>query len=275
MRKTAVCRSTVPDGLSTRSAVWFYGFKAKGRVGLELKVNHVVMRWLAIDRLDDVHEAQLARLLSDTERAKAARFHREADRQTYVAAHALLRAMLAHVTGRDPFGWQFTHGPNGKPAPICPPGIPFVGINLSHTHGMVAVAMTLDREIGVDVEWIRRAAPLEIMDRFFAPSERATVMAAPPQVRSDLFYDIWTMKEAYMKATGQGLSLDPGSFAVELDPAGLQLLPPDQTVAMTWFFHRFSIEPDHVGAIALHCVEPPTVDASSARLPWLVDFAGT
>ncbi len=242
---------------------------------MELKANHVVLRWLAIDRLDVVHEAQLARLLSDTERAKAARFHRASDRRTYVAAHALLRAMLAHVTGRDPLGWHFTHGPNGKPAPVCPPGIPFVGINLSHTHGLAAVAMTLDRDIGVDVEWIGRVAPLDIMDRFFAPPERAMVIAAPPQMRSGLFYDIWTMKEAYMKATGQGLSLDPGSFAVELNPAGLHLSPPGQTVAMTWFFHRFSVQPDHVGAIALHGVEPASVDAGAAKLPWLVEFVAT
>lgn len=214
-------------------------------------------------------------LLSETEQAKAARFHHASHRRTYVAAHALLRAMLTHVTGWDPYDLQFTHGPNGKPAPVCPTGKLRVCINLSHTHDLAAVAMTLDREIGVDVEWIGRAAPLEVMDRIFAAQERAEVSATSPQLRSRRFYDFWTMKEAYMKATGQGFSLDPVSFAVGLTPARLQLPPSGQTIPTSYFFHRFSVSPGHVGAIALQGAEPVTVDVGAARLPWLGEFVAT
>jgi 4'-phosphopantetheinyl transferase len=247
----------------------------KGRADFELKTNHVVLRWLAIGGLDDMQQTQLAGLLSETEQAKAARFHDASHRRTYVAAHALLRGMLAHVTGRDPRELQFTHGPNGKPEPVCPPGIARVCINLSHTHDLAAVAMTLDREVGVDIEWIARAAPFEVMERFFAPSERADVIAAPPSLRSMRFYDFWTMKEAYMKATGQGFSLDPVSFAVALTPACLQRQPSGQTIPTPYFFQRFSVSPGHVGAIALEGAEPVTVDAGAARLPWLGEFVAT
>src|SRR5437773_10842015 len=95
-------------------------------------------------------------LLDDAERAAAARFYHDIDRQQYIAAHALLRTMLFRCTGLSPSAWRFVTGAKGKPA--VHPDIPHprLQFNLSHTRGAVACAVTLDHPIGIDVENIKR-----------------------------------------------------------------------------------------------------------------------
>jgi 4'-phosphopantetheinyl transferase len=159
----------------------------------------------------------LAALLDDAERARAARFAFDEDRQSYIAAHALLRLELSRCANRTPQDWRFGATALGKPFLLDP--LRDLRFSISHTRGMVAVAVAQGVEIGVDVESVdRRAESMKLAERFFAPDEVAQLAAVEGSARRDLFFAIWTLKEAVVKATGQGLSRALDSFSVTTAP---------------------------------------------------------
>ncbi|QGM96622.1 4'-phosphopantetheinyl transferase family protein [Methylocystis parvus] len=165
----------------------------------------------------------LAALLDDEERARAARFAFEEDRRSYVAAHGLLRLELSRRAARPPQDWRFAATKLGKPYLLdCARDLRF---SLSHTRGMVAVAVADGAEIGVDVEPSdRRAESMKLAQRFFAPEEVALLAAVEGAARRDMFFAIWTLKEAVVKTTGQGLARALDSFAIALDPPRVTML---------------------------------------------------
>ena len=139
-------------------------------------------------------------------------------RAAYVAAHALERALLAVRTGRAARDWKFGAGQYGKPRPIARPGEPDIRLNLSHTRGLAAVALCTGREIGVDAERMGQATPFEVARQVFVPAERDLLDAHRPDERPEAFYRLWTLKEAYLKATGYGLARALVSCVFALDP---------------------------------------------------------
>jgi 4'-phosphopantetheinyl transferase len=171
-----------------------------------------------------------ASTLDEEERARAARFLFEEDCAAYVAAHGLLRRALTEAFGRPPAAWRFCAGAHGKPALVdAPPGAAF---NLSHCRSMVVVAVGAGGardvepgvELGVDVEARTRAERLDIRvaRRFFAGDEVARLEALPDAAaRNDYFLQLWTLKEAVIKATGLGLTQPLDAFSVAPDPARL------------------------------------------------------
>jgi 4'-phosphopantetheinyl transferase len=107
----------------------------------------------------------------------------------------------------------------GKPALALPPGGSSLRYNLSHSEGLALVALMLDREVGVDVEYVRPLSDMErIVGRYFAPGERTTWHALPEHERLAAFFRCWTRKEAYLKAQGIGLSAALDQFEVSLAP---------------------------------------------------------
>ena len=104
-----------------------------------------------------------------------------------------------------------------------------------------------NREIGIDVEYIR--AELDIVGisrRFFSPHETHLIESAPEDKRQRLFYEIWVRKEAYIKALGKGLSIPLSRFTVPLGSCTSVTLYPDGT---PWLFHGISIDPDYASAL--------------------------
>ena len=94
---------------------------------------------------------------------------------------------------------------------------PPIRFNLSHTKGLIACAVALDRDIGVDTEDMRRrAVSLGIADRFFSETEARDLQQLSEEKRRDRFYDYWTLKESYIKARGKGLSISLGQFTFHL-----------------------------------------------------------
>lgn len=177
----------------------------------------VAVRALDISGVAPEQWPALAVLLDDAERARAARFAFEEDRHSYIAAHALLRAELSRRASPAPQEWRFAATALGKPFLLDPPRD--LRFSLTHTRGMVAVAVTEGLEIGVDVESEdRRAESMKLAERFFAPQEVALLRAVEGDARREMFFAIWTLKEAVVKATGQGLSRALDSFAVSPDP---------------------------------------------------------
>jgi len=173
-------------------------------------------------RTDTVTDpALLARyraLLSDDELARGRQFAFERDRHRWLLTRALARTVLAGYAGCEPGSLEFARDALGKPALAWPAGLP-LDFNLSHTAGLVACAVTAGEAVGIDVEDAERpVAHLLLARRFFAPSEVEIIERAPPERQREVFYEIWTLKEAYLKARGLGLSISLASFAVT--PAG-------------------------------------------------------
>src|SRR5919199_1621700 len=113
----------------------------------------------------------------------------------------------------------FTYGRHGKPALATGTGGVPLRFNVSHSHGLALYAITRDREVGVDVERIRpEVAQEKIAERFFSPREVTVLRALPTPLQATAFFACWTRKEAYIKATGDGLSLSLKQFDVSLAP---------------------------------------------------------
>lgn len=178
----------------------------------------VAVRALDVSGVAPEEWLALAAFLDEKERARAARFYFEDDRRSYVAAHALLRAALSKRADRPPQDWRFAAAARGKPYLLDPPCD--LRFSLTHTRGMAAVAIAEGVEVGVDVESAdRRADSMKLAERFFAPEEVALLRTLDGAARREAFFAIWTLKEAVVKATGQGLARALDSFVVALDPA--------------------------------------------------------
>jgi 4'-phosphopantetheinyl transferase len=165
----------------------------------------------------------LARL-GEVERARCAALLFEEDRVSFTFAHALLRTALSHHAGADPGEWRFRATASGRPEIDAPASHRHWRFSLSHARGLVACAVTRERDVGVDAERIgprpRRAA---LAERCLSPVEKRALAALPPAEAEALFIACWTLKEAYAKARGLGLRLplDAASFAFTpgVDPA--------------------------------------------------------
>lgn len=158
-------------------------------------------------------------VLSDDERDRHGRFVFARDRRDYAIAHALLRRLISARLGGQPRDWTFDIGPGGKPG--LAPGHLTAGplfFNISHTRGLVACALTRDAEVGIDVEQLdRQGERLGLARRFFSTLEVAALEGREDAELEAHFIEIWTLKEAYVKAIGQGLAapLDAFSFLFE------------------------------------------------------------
>lgn len=223
----------------------------------------VDIRWLEVVPIAAADWPRLETLLDAEERARAARFRFEHDRQSYIAAHALLRAMLSERLPVAPADWRFTVNPQGKPEVVTAPGEPRLRVNLSHTRGLVAAALTVDHDVGIDVEWrARDGLTLELADRFFAPAEVTALEALPAERLNDGLFAFWTLKEAYIKAVGLGLSIPLDSFAFTLEPLAIGFAPGRETPG-PWLFHRFRPTDSHAMALALRHPEPSRVSVTA------------
>jgi 4'-phosphopantetheinyl transferase len=212
---------------------------------------HDVHVWFrATDALDAAAIAAAASVLSDEERERYRRFHFARDARDYAAAHALLRQTLSLGGDRAPAEWQFEKTPAGKPL-LIGDGAGRASFSLSHTRGMVACAVTSGAEVGVDVECVDRDVDGdEIAARFFAPAEAAQLMDVQANARRDRFFDLWTLKEALVKALGRGMAVSLRSLAFTICAGGdIHLNAPDLDPG-AWQFALFAPSPRHRLAVA-------------------------
>lgn len=210
-------------------------------------------------RLLDTYRA----LLSTDERAREQRFHFARDRRTHVIARALLRTSLSHYADVRPADWRFTLGPHGKPA-VAPEqaAIAPLSFNLSHTDGLVGLAVRHSLAVGVDVENISRVPSLDVANRFFARDEAAALQRLTLARQQDRFFEQWTLKEAYVKARGCGLSLALDQFSVGFTSgAGLLLsaAPGLDDAPGRWRLWQLRPSANHVLAVCAERAATPEV----------------
>jgi 4'-phosphopantetheinyl transferase len=140
--------------------------------------------------------------LSSDEQLRADRFRFDRDRQSFIAARSGMRRILGRYLDQDAAAIEFAYGAHGKP--FLAHGT--IAFNLSHSGDWALLAVAVDRAVGVDIERIKPVAELEkLTARFFAPGEHQRIMVLDQADRLNAFFRTWTCKEAYLKATGDGL----------------------------------------------------------------------
>ena len=182
-------------------------------------------------------------VLSAAERERMERFRFERDRLSYLAAHGLARFALSTIAREvSPRDWQFHYGERGKPELVNST----LRFNISHTHGLVGCVITPEIDCGIDVETIHRPTDIHrLAEKVLSPAERNALQNAPEEAQPRLFFTYWTLKEAYVKARGCGISipLERCSFDAELALADDD---PNE-----WQFERWAATDQHLVAVAL------------------------
>lgn len=208
---------------------------------------------------------QLVPQLRSDEQVRASRFVLTKDRLAFALGRILVRKMLSHCTSTPPGDWEFVCNRYGKPGLRLPSGMPPFRFNISHCAGMVAAAFAVGHEVGVDVESLdRKLADPEIAHRYFAPQETNFLESLPDEQRPSAFFSFWTLKEAYIKTRGMGLSIPLPDFAFSLDPIRISFSPRLQDQPSDWLFWQQNLTPSHVLALAVRRRSEETV-AINAR----------
>lgn len=188
---------------------------------------------------------------------------------TFLAARMLLRSVLSQYAALPPAAWRFETNRFGRPHIAntdAPRGLTF---NLSHKPGCVTCLIGAGRELGVDVEdsAAGRTNFLETAGRFFSSPEAAALRHLPDEPRRQRFYELWTLKESYMKARGVGLSLGLSrfSFSVEGGRATVRFAEGFDDRAEAWDFRLFRPDERHVIATSVrHTPAPLVIDVTDA-----------
>jgi 4'-phosphopantetheinyl transferase len=146
--------------------------------------------------------------LSADERERARHYRQESDGARFACRRGWLRHLLADYLAVHPADLHFARDPRGKPR-LGRPDVPWLRFNVSHSAGVAVFAVSRSREVGVDIEHVRRDFPFdEVARRFFSAEEHQALQALAPEDRIEAFFTMWTEKEAYLKGLGVGLSND-------------------------------------------------------------------
>jgi 4'-phosphopantetheinyl transferase len=238
----------------------------------------VELRWLVVDEIGDGDWVTLSAILDPAEQERADRLRFRHGRQAYIAAHALVRIMLACHLGRPATTLRFTVGRFGRPEVYDESGGPPVRFNLSHTNGLVAAALVRRHDVGIDVEVLDgRRLDLDLAVRTFARAEADHLRRVAPTALPEAALAFWTLKEAYIKAIGLGLNCPLDSFVITLDPISIYFVPPGADDPAQWLFRRWRPTPAHVLALALRHERPEAVrvNARAMRRAELLRCAGS
>jgi 4'-phosphopantetheinyl transferase len=215
--------------------------------------------WLV--KLTEIAEKPLlqryADLLSLQERGRWQRFVFAKDRHRDLVTRALVRTTLSRFSSVEPPDWRFVD--NGYGRPMVDPrhaGVPSLSFNISHAGDWTVMAVGHALDLGVDIEDCRRGAPLDLADRYFARSEAADLSRLPAEEQPSRFFELWTLKESYIKARGLGLSIPLDSFAFDLREKGSVALACDHSCDENPSAWRFELVRPDSGHVVSLCFRP-------------------
>jgi 4'-phosphopantetheinyl transferase len=193
--------------------------------------------------------------LSLDDRVRADRFRFESDRRRFCVARASLRIILSRYLQTRPARLQLETGDYGKPYLVNRPGAYDLRFNLSHSNRLALIAIARDREVGVDVEFMRPNFVTEdVVKHFFSRVEGEEFAAVAPAFKTQSFFNCWTRKEAYIKGRGEGLSCSLDEFDVSLAPgvpATLLESRLDPTEVSRWSMQDLFPAPGYAATVAV------------------------
>lgn len=197
--------------------------------------------------------ADCALLLSADEQARARRFRFEREQRRFTIGRGLLRLILSRYLNIPPENLQFEYGTYGKPA--LDVGTQNISFNLAHSGELALYAITANLEIGVDLEQIHPIPDVQqLAEQYFSPSEKAELNALPPGERLEAFFRGWTLKEAWLKARGDGLTYPLNQFSVSMAPDGpvrLSGAGDDSQELARWSLRALNPADGYIGALAV------------------------
>jgi 4'-phosphopantetheinyl transferase len=207
--------------------------------------------------------ADAARLLSEAERERAARFRFDHHRRRFILARALLRRLIAVHLRCPPEAVELAIDARGKPSVSGPTTLHDFGLNLSHSGDTALIAIALGRRVGVDVEESQRRVSVEEMSpRVLTARERARLAGKSGEALALEFLRCWTRKEAWIKALGEGLARDLQSFEV-LERTGAEGAAAETPTGERWWLQDLT-----PGAHAVGCVAVEGDDVDIRLLAW-------
>ena len=224
---------------------------------LDLLLNDVHI-WRINLNSDELQLQFYRETLSSDEIARAERFYFPEHRQRFMAGRGTLRAILGQYLDIAPKQVEFEYQPRGKPllaAKFADKGLLF---NLSHSQDLALLGISYQHQIGVDLEYIRTMSDLEgLAKRFFSAREYEYLRLLSPAQQQQIFFRYWTCKEAYLKATGDGL--------VQLEEIEIDLTPNQPSkllVSGDWSLRELTPADNFAAAVVvagsnihLHCWE--------------------
>jgi 4'-phosphopantetheinyl transferase len=215
---------------------------------------HVWRSWLD---LPESAIAGLLQVLSPDEQRRAAAYCQEKDRRASIVGRAVLRTLLGAYLDLPPDQVEFIYNPHGRPELSAQFAGGRLKFNLSHSGDLVLHAFAWDRQVGIDVERPGRQLQFEsIAHRFFSHAENEAFAALPESARREAFFRCWTRKEAFIKATGRGLSYGLGRFDVTLSPdQPPQLLRAEDDAPTNWSLLDLPAAPHYAAALAVEATD--------------------
>ena len=197
--------------------------------------------------------AACEQVLSDEEHERARKFHFEVHRARFVAGRGLLRFLLGHYLQADPARLIFSYGANGKPA-LQGKEHELLHFNLAHSESLALLGITRLGRLGVDVERVRELPDFEkLVSCFFSVREATAFARLSAGLRASAFFNLWTRKEAWLKATGEGIAHRLDKVEVSFlpgEPARLLALPEPNPLS-GWTLRELQPAEGFVGALAL------------------------
>jgi len=211
--------------------------------------------WLAdLSRSGD-SSGQLASILSEDERNRAARFHFPRDADRWMVSRMVLRSILGSYLGVEASAVQFCVGPWGKPELTASFQRHLLQFNASRSDGLGLYAVARNRRVGVDIERLRPFPDLRaIAAQILSPREHQTLGELPPAEQCAAFFNCWTRKEAYIKALGEGLVHPLERFSVSLTPDGplkLEGVGSKSAEVGRWSLSALAPVPGYAAALAI------------------------
>jgi 4'-phosphopantetheinyl transferase len=194
------------------------------------------------------------RTLSSDERNRAKQFKLDHHRKRFVAGRGILRALLSSYAEIEPAKVQLRYSPQGKPFLAGFPEDCILQFNLAHSSDLMLIAITRVCSVGVDVERVQPATEIEnVAKHFFSSGEARRLSALPKEQRISAFYKIFVRKEAYLKATGAGLSDMMSQIEVSFlpyQPTRILSISGDTQAAAYWTLMELGPAAGFIGAVA-------------------------
>lgn len=209
-------------------------------------------------RLDDPPAAKSGvSVLSADEIARANRFHFEKDRLHFTRCRSALRSLLAGYLWIPAAEIRFEYLSGGKPQLAGEQNPRALQFNVSHSANIALIAVGSEHRLGIDVEKVRALDTNSLAERFFSLREQAGLRALPENLRVSGFFACWTRKEAFLKATGDGLSFPLADFSVTTDPGSdpeLEETNGNTQAGKQWFLADLSVTDGYRATVA--CERP-------------------
>ena len=228
---------------------------------MHLMENDVHIWNVDISHVDPALVSLYRSIMSAEELERNQRYRFEKNRFSDCVTRALVRDVLSKYADKNPKSWRFAKGEHGKPEVVDAP-VP-LRFNLSHTSDHIVCVVTPNHNVGIDIEHTaRKNDVLAIANRFFSKREVIDLFKLPIEQQSDRFFDYWTLKEAYMKARGEGISLGLSNFGFSVANK------PDITIEMNsclndspldWQFFCVTPNPDYRLSLAFNSSKKSTV----------------